>query len=109
VRFGFSTNIAPGAAALYMEIAVGKTRNRTAFGTLVTVDEDPHRLGVVSTTVTAPTMGTGGTSLYYEQATVPTTVPITEGATTTTQINAAFDADVNYLAIYPPPEPDPVD
>jgi hypothetical protein len=109
VRFGFSTNIAPGAAAIYMEIAVGKTRTIHAFGAVADVAVDPNRLGVVSATVTAPALGTGDTTLYYEEATVPTSVNIPAGTAVTEQINAAFEADVNYVAIYTPPEPDPVD
>lgn len=108
IRFGFATDIAPGLEALYLEVAVGKTRTIHAFGAIADVDEDPSKLGVVSVTVTAPNLGTGDTTLYYEEATVPTSVNVTAGNTTTEQINAALEGDVNYLAVYPPHEPDEV-
>lgn len=105
VRFGFSTNDAPGLQAAYLEVAVARTRARTLFGTLASVEGDPFRYGVVSTSTTSPVMG--DTTFYYEQSSSPTTVVVPAGTTDVEQPNGAFDADVNYIAAYPPPEPDP--
>jgi hypothetical protein len=108
LRFGFATDVAPGLQALYLEIAVGKTRTRSALGDVVDVDEDYSRQGIVSVTTIAPASA-ADTSLYYEVATVPTTVVVPQGTTVTTQLNAAFPGDVNYLAVSPPPEPPPLE
>lgn len=105
LRVGFSGDATPdmGVSAVYLEVAVGQTRTMPLFGTMASVQEDPTRLGAVSVTMTAPDAG-ASSSLYYEENTSPTTVPVTAGTTTTQQINAAFAADTNYVAAYWPPE-----
>jgi hypothetical protein len=110
LRVGYSTDATPdmGVHAVYLEIAVGKTRTQTLFGDLATVEIDPTRLGVVSMTADAPVMGTGDTTLEYEVSGTPTTVPIAEGTSDTEQTNAVDQATVNRITLYWPPEPDPI-
>jgi hypothetical protein len=105
LRVGFSTDATPdiGVEALYLEVAVGKTRTQQVFGDLASSEQDPTRLGAVSITMDAPDSG-GDSSLYYEESGSPTTVPVTGGTTTTQQINATFAEDTNYVAAYWPPE-----
>jgi hypothetical protein len=111
LRVGWSGDATPdiGVEALYLEVAIGRTKTRTLFGDMATAEEDPTRLGKISVTVTAPSMGTGDTSLEYEEAGSPTTVNVPEGTVVTEQIGATFDEDVNRITMEWPPEPDPVD
>lgn len=108
IRFGFSTDISPGISAVYLEVAIAKTKTVTLFGDMATAEVDPNRDGIVSIEVTAPSMGTGDTSLTYEEAGSPTTVPVPEGTVVTEQIGATFVEDVNRVDMEWPPEPDPV-
>lgn len=109
LRVGFSTDATPdmGVHALYLEVAIVETRTQPLFGDLASIERDPHRLGAVSITVDAP--AGDDTDLYYEEGGSPTTVPVTGGTSDTEQINAVFEPDTNYIALYPPPEPDPTD
>jgi hypothetical protein len=92
-----------GVDAVYLEVAVGKTKTQQLFGNLASAEVDPTRLGAVSLTIAAPDAG-GDSSLYYEESGSPTTVPVTGGTTTTQQLNAMFAEDTNYIAAYWPPE-----
>jgi hypothetical protein len=105
LRVGFSGDATPdmGVEAVYLEVAVGKTRTRALFGNFASIEEDPTRLGVVSVTTTAPDAG-GDSSLYYETSGSPTTVPVPDATTVTTQINAPDQPTTNYIAAYWPPE-----
>lgn len=109
VRVGFSTDATPdmGVHAVYLEIAVGKTRSQQLFGDLASLEADPNRGGAVSITVDAA--AGQDADLYYEEGGSPTTVPVTGGTSHTEQINAVFVEDTNYAALYLPPEPAPVD
>lgn len=108
VRFGFSTDVAPGLSAVYLEIAVAKAVAHSLFGDMAIASLDPNLGGIVAIDVTAPAMGTGDTSLVYEEAGSPTTVPVPEGTLVTSAIGAAFDEDVNRVTLVWPPEPDPI-
>jgi hypothetical protein len=105
LRVGFSGDATPdmGVEAVYLEVAVGKTRTRALFGDFATIEEDPTRLGVVSVTTVAPPGG--DSSLYYETSGSPTTVPVPDTTTVTTQINAPDQPTTNYIAAYWPAEP----
>lgn len=107
VRFGFATDISPGLSAVYLEVAIAKTKTVPLFGTMATAEVDPNLLGIISIDVTAPAMGTGDSSLVYEEASIPTTVGVPEGTLVTSQIGASFDEDVNAVALTWPFEPDP--
>lgn len=104
LRVGYSGDATPdmGVSALYLEVAIGQTRTRQLFGDFATVEEDPTRLGVMSITVTAPSGG--DSTLYYEDNTVPSTVPVATETSVTQQIDSETAADANYIAFYPPPE-----
>lgn len=108
LRVGFSGDATPdmGVIAIYLEVAVGKTRTQLVAGGLASAEIDPTRLGVVSITLSPPSGY--NTNLYYEKSGVPTTVPVTGGTTVTEQLNTSFAEDVNYIAVYPASEPDPV-
>lgn len=56
LRFGFSTDATPdmGVHAMYLEVAVGPTRNQPLFGGTTAAEINPNNAGVVSATVTAP-------------------------------------------------------
>jgi hypothetical protein len=108
VRFGFATDVSPGVSAIYLEVATTATKTKPLFGTMATAEVDPNRAGIVEIDVTAPAMGTGDTSLVYEEAGSPTTVPVPAGTLVTEQIGAIFDEDVNKVTMVWPPEPDPV-
>jgi hypothetical protein len=105
LRVGFSGDATPdmGVEAVYLEAAIGKTRTRALFGDFASIEEDPTRLGVVSVTTTAPDTG-GDSSLYYETSGSPTTVPVPDATTVTTQLNAPDQPTTNYIAAYWPPE-----
>lgn len=105
LRVGFSTDVAPGVSALYLEVATAVTRTRALFGDLASVESDPFRGGVVSLSTTAP--AGGDVALYYEVAGSPTSTTVPAGTTGTAQLNAAFDADVNYISAQFPAEPAP--
>jgi hypothetical protein len=109
VRVGFSTDATPdmGVHVVYLETAVGKTKTQQLFGDLASAEVDPTRLGVVSVTVDAPTMGTGDTTLEYEESGSPTSIVVPEGTTTIEQINAPDQPTVNRITMYWPPEPEP--
>lgn len=109
LRLGFSTDATPdmGVHAMYLEVAVGTARTQQLFGDLASSTVDPNRRGTVAVTVVAP--AGYDTTLHYEESGTPTDVPVTGGASVTEQINATFEADVNYIAAYPAAEPDPVD
>lgn len=108
IRFGFSTDISPGISAVYLEVAVARTKTRPLFGTMATAEVDPNREGIVEIDVTAPAMGTGDTSLDYELSGSPSTVPVPEGTLVATQVGGVFNEDTNLVALSWPPEPDPV-
>lgn len=105
LRGGFSADATPDMwiYVLYLEVAIGKTTTQQMFGTAVSAEVDPTRLGVVSVTATAP--ASGDVSLYYETNTSPTTVPVTAGSTVTQQVNAEDQPTTNYVAAYFPAEP----
>jgi hypothetical protein len=111
LRLGFGTSATDiGAHALYLEVVIGTSASRQLFGGLATAGVDPGgNNAIVGVTVTAPDYGTGDTSLYYEVAGTPTTVPVTAGTTATQTIDEASAGVVNYIALYPPPEHDPVE
>lgn len=104
IRVGFSGDATPdmGVHAVYLEVAVGKTKTQPLFGTLASAEVDPTRLGAVSVAVTAPE--SGAASLYYEQSGSPTTTNVPAGTTVTAQTNGALAADTNYVAVSWPAE-----
>jgi hypothetical protein len=110
-RVGFSSDATPdiGIHSIMAEVAVRTGQTRTLFGDAASAAVDPDSAGVINVTVTAPNPGTGDTTLYYEVNGSPTTVPITAGTTVTEVIDAPDAPTVNYIALYPPPEPDPVE
>lgn len=106
---GYSTDATPdmGVHAAYLEVAIGKTKRRNLFGTIASLEADPHRLGTVSITVDAP--AGVDTNLTYEVGGSPTTMNVAGGASDTDQVNATFEPDVNYISGETEAEPDPVD
>jgi hypothetical protein len=107
---GVTTDATPdvGFHAAYLELAVKITTTRTLFGGLATAAIDTDTSGVIGVTVDATSLASN-VDLYYETNTTPTTVPVTAGTTATQVIDAPTGPTTNYIALYPPPEPDPVD
>jgi hypothetical protein len=108
-RVGFSSDVTPniGVHAVIAELAVKAAPSSPLFGDLASVAADPDSAGVVQIAVDATT--TGDVELYYEETGSPTTVPVTGGTTHTEPIGAIDSTVTNYIALYLPPEPDPVD
>jgi hypothetical protein len=111
LRLGFSGDATPdiGAHALYLEVTIGTVATRALFGDMATMGEDPDWSAAVNIAVAAPAMGTGDTSLTYEESGSPTIVPVPEGTTVTETVDAPDTATVNRITMVWPPEPDPVD
>jgi hypothetical protein len=97
-----------GPDAILMEIAVKSGAPRTLSGDVASVVVDPDTEGIVSITTVAP-VGDVDTTLYYEVNGSPTTVAVPAGTTHVEPIGAPDAPTVNYIALYPPPEPDPVE
>ena len=108
IRFGFSTDVAPGISAVYLEVAVARTATRALFGDIASVNVNPNIGGIVSIDVTAPASTVGDTALTYEESGSPTTVSITQGTSANEVINAVFEETTNTIALQLPPEPDPI-
>jgi enamine deaminase RidA (YjgF/YER057c/UK114 family) len=94
-----------GVHAVYAELAVRPGETRQLFGDLASQTLDPDSAGVVQISVDAPTGN--ATDLYYEENASPTTVPVTGGTSHTETIGAPDMPTINYIALYPPAEPDP--
>lgn len=109
-RVGFSSDATPdiGIHSIMAEVAVRVATTIPLFGDGALQARDPDSAGVQAITATAPAMGTGGATLVYEEGGVPTTVPITEGATVTEPVGAPDEPTVNRITVFWPPEPDPV-
>jgi hypothetical protein len=104
LRVGFSTDATPdiGVEALYLEVAIGKTRTQQLLGDAAAVEVDPTRLGMMSTTVTAPAdlgatlrwTDTGGSGSQY----------VAPAGSYTKQFDPASQADVSVVEIESDPE-----
>lgn len=105
-RVGFSTDAAPdiGIHAIYAEVAVAVGQTFGLFGTLASQTMDTITAGVLRATVDTTVTGQAAT-LHYEISGSPTDVPVSASTTHNEDLNAPDAPTVNYLAIYPDPEP----
>jgi hypothetical protein len=110
-RVGFSDDATPdiGIHAIYAEVAVQTTATQAMFGTSgdVTVSASYDAVtGGVSGLATA-TPAERGVTLHYEVNASPTDVAVGAASSDTQVVDAPDHPTVNYVAIYPDPEPTP--
>jgi hypothetical protein len=106
-RVGFSDDAAPdiGVHAIYAEVCVQVAAVQTLFGTLATQALDPTTGGVLGVTVDTNVTGQAA-DLYYEEGGTPTDVPVAADTSHNENIDAPDAPTVNYIALYPAPEPE---
>jgi hypothetical protein len=102
---GFGNNaVDVGVHAVYLEVVIGTVTQTTLTGDLAAQSLDASgNNAMVSATVSAP-VGYP-TDLYYEVNGTPTTVNVPEGTTVTQVMDAPDATAINYVAVYPGPEP----
>jgi hypothetical protein len=105
LRVGFGNNaVDVGVHAVYLEVVIGTVTQTTLTGDLAAQSLDASgNNAMVSATVSAP-VGYP-TDLYYEVNGTPTTVNVPEGTTVTQVMDAPDATAINYVAVYPGPEP----
>lgn len=105
IHMGGSTDATPdlGIHWVGVEVAVAVAPTTVLFGDLADKAEDVLSQAVLGITVTTPPGKAA--DLYYEIGGTPTTVPIAADDTYTETLGAADAEAVNYIALYPDPEP----
>jgi hypothetical protein len=108
-RVGFSTDATPdvGIHAIYAEVAVAVAVTQSIFGVTgdvtTTATYDPDSGGVLGLVTTTP--DAKATSLHYEVNASPTDVSVAAASSDSRTLDAPDHPTVNYVAIYPDPEP----
>jgi hypothetical protein len=104
LRVGFSTDATPdmGVHAVYLEVAVGRTRAQQLIGDAAAVEVDPTRLGLMSTTVTTP--AEGGATLRWTDTGGSGSQYVAPAGSFTKQFDPASRSDVSVVEVESDPE-----